>query len=687
MAINLFNHNLTAYKSALEMMDTVGKAAVIHPTGTGKSFIGFKLAEDNPDKAVVWLTPSEYIVKTQVENLKNEGSSELTNITFITYSKLMGMNDEEIESVKADYLVADEFHRSGAEFWGNGVKRFISLHPSTKILGLSATHIRYLDNQRDMAEEMFDGNIASYMTLGEAIVRGILLPPTYVISVYSYQKELERYSTRVDGIQSKAIRNKSQRELDLLRRTLEQAEGLDKTFAKHMKNKSGKYIVFCSNYENMQNMLEMAKDWFADIDKDMHIYKVYTGEQTASKDFNDFKTDNSDHLKLLYCIDMLNEGVHVEDIDGVILFRPTVSPIIYKQQIGRALSANKKKQPIIFDIVNNFESLYSIGTIQEEMKLAISYYRDLGEQDKIVNDSFEIFDEARDCREIFRELERSLSSTWDTYYNAAKEYYDKNSNLNVPKRYVTDEGLTLGAWISTQRKVRNGAAGVLTPAQIHRLDMIGMNWENVQEQRWENGFNHAKEYFNEHGNLDAAAGYICDDGFKLGAWLANNRQQYKNNSVKLSDERAKRLEEIGMVWSKVNALWEKNYIEAAKYYRENGNLDIPVSYVTDEGIKLGMWLNNQKKSRNKLTTEQAERLSLIGMVWENKYNANWNSMYEEAKRYYKTFGDLKVPAAYRTKNGKALGKWIYNQRGNSKISAQRRSLLNEIGMVWNKAAA
>ena len=70
--------------------------------------------------------------------------------------------------------------------------RLLTQHPEVPLLGLSATNVRYLDNQRDMAEELFAGQIASYMTLGEAVVRGILPAPVYVTSVYAYQKELAR---------------------------------------------------------------------------------------------------------------------------------------------------------------------------------------------------------------------------------------------------------------------------------------------------------------------------------------------------------------------------------------------------------------------------------------------------------------------------------------------------------------
>ena len=194
MGISLFQHNQEAYEAALTMLREVGKAAVIHPTGTGKSFIGFKLCEEHSDKRVCWLSPSEYIFKTQLENVKKAGGGDYQNIIFFTYAKLMQLSEEELSVIEPDFIVLDEFHRCGAEMWGAGVQRLIASFPAAPLLGLSATAIRYLDNQRNMADELFEGNIASEMTLGEAIARGILAAPKYVLSVYSYQKDLENIS-------------------------------------------------------------------------------------------------------------------------------------------------------------------------------------------------------------------------------------------------------------------------------------------------------------------------------------------------------------------------------------------------------------------------------------------------------------------------------------------------------------
>ena len=70
MSIRLLEHNQTAYEAALSMLSETGKAAVVHPTRTGKSYIGFRLCEQFPDKNVCRLSPSEYIFKTQLENLR-----------------------------------------------------------------------------------------------------------------------------------------------------------------------------------------------------------------------------------------------------------------------------------------------------------------------------------------------------------------------------------------------------------------------------------------------------------------------------------------------------------------------------------------------------------------------------------------------------------------------------------------
>ena len=427
MALRLFEHNEKAYHAAVRMMEQYGKAAIVHLTGTGKSYVAFKLIEDNPEKVVIWLSPSEYIFKTQLESLKrNDPDFPLANVHFYTYAKLMCCTQTQLEEIAAQkpaYLILDEFHRAGAECWGKSTVALLKLCPDAKLLGLTATNIRYLDNNRDMAEELFDGRVASDMTLGEAVVRGILPAPKYVTTVYQYQKALAKYQARVDNLRAPGIQDVNQKYLDALRRALEQADGLDRVFAHHITNKSGKYIVFCANKEHMDEMVSHVPEWFAGVNPDVAVYEAYSDDPNTDKAFADFKTDTSNRLKLLFCIDMLNEGVHVEGISGVILFRPTISPIIYKQQIGRTLTAGDNTTPLILDVVNNFEGLTSISGLQSEMQEAVHRLYANGEGDKIVTERFEVIEQVHDCRVLFERLQASLSSSWDHYFSEASIYY------------------------------------------------------------------------------------------------------------------------------------------------------------------------------------------------------------------------------------------------------------------------
>lgn len=613
--IKLFEHNETAYISAIQMLTETGKAAVIHPTGTGKSFIAFKLCYDNADKKICWLSPGEYIFKTQCENLAAAGSAVPRNIAFFTYAKLMLMTDAELEEIKPDYIILDEFHRCGAEMWGQGVKRLLNLYSDTPILGLTATNIRYLDNRRDMADE------------------------------------------------------------------------LDKVFAKHMPKRDGKYIVFCASFDHMNEMADKAKEWFAKVDTEPHIYKAYSNDPAASKAFSAFKADVSKHLKLLYSIDMLNEGINVDDIDGVILLRPTVSPIIYKQQIGRALSAGKKSNPVIFDIVLNIENLYSIGAVEEEMQIATAYYRSLGEESSIVNDSFSIYDEVKDCRELFSRLNDVLTVSWQTMFEQAKKYYSENGDLEVPARFITNDGYSLGHWIYNQRAVRKGQqTGNLSEEQIEKLNSIGMRWNLYTDYSWEKNFNAAKDYYEKNGHLDVPSRFVTRDGLPLGEWLSSLRT-WESSGIHpkyLSAERKKHLESIGMIWSKLDYYWEQNFSEALRYYRKNGDLIVPSNFVTDNGVRLGSWIFRQRKLHSgsckgtPLTAEQTARLNSIGMVWEPE--DPWLMSFNLVKGYYKEHGNINISQS-TVVNGVWLGKWIAEQKKrlkSGKHSDKQREYLNNL---------
>lgn len=693
MSIHLFEHNQKAYEAVTEMLEKDGMAAVIHPTGTGKSMIAFKLVEEHPLNHFLWLSPSEYIYQTQVENL----NMKFPNIQFMSYSRLM-KNEDCIETLHPDYIILDEFHRCGAREWGKSIKKLLDTYPDARRLGLSATNIRYLDNQRNMAEEIFNGKIASEMTLGEAIVREILPEPKYVIAMYSYRKELDQLKKRIQTLSNQGLVAENQKLLEQLRRALEQADGLEQVLQKHMEKKDGKYIVFCSDKEHMDEMKEQVPIWFGQVDSRPHIYTAFYNDTATDKEFAAFKKDDSGHLKLLFCIDMLNEGVHVDDVDGVILLRPTVSPIIYLQQIGRALSAGSKKTPVIFDLVNNFDSLCCIDCLKNEMEEAFVLFPTTYGERAHFSDRFRIIDETKDSRILFRKLQANLSSAWDTYYTAARQWYQEKGNLRIPKSYVTSTGLTLGSWIQTQRRVYSGAvAGGLTEEKVRKLNEIGMIWD-ARDQSWNNALAELQTYFNEHGNLDIKARYETPDGFKLGRWVCNLRTKVRTKGLDqaLTPEQQQQLTELGMIWDRNSEKWEDYFEAAENYYKTHGNLDVMTKYVTENGLPLGRWLSEishqvcgENQDQISLSEEQLKRLRSIGFRQEKKTDRQWNEKYMLARNYYETYGNLNIPLSYSI-NGVRLGRWIANVRSKRKhpassgmvLGEERIRQLDSIGMNW-----
>ena len=691
--IDLFPHNQTAYLAASDMLAETGKAAVIHPTGTGKSFIGFKLAEDHPGSVICWLSPSEYIFRMQMENLKAAGGNEPENIKFFTFARLMNMSVEELAEIRPDYVVIDEFHRAGAEFWGKNVLKMFEMYPEARILGLSATAVRYLDNQRNMADELFEGNVASEMTLGEAITRGILRAPKYIISVYGFQKDLQNLQAQVKRTKNSAVRLKAEDCLDRLRRSLENADGLDRIFKKHMTDRAGKYILFVPNAEVMRRVKTKCRQWFADVDARPHIYTAYSDDPETSREFAAFKNDNSGHLKILLTINMLNEGVHIDGICGVILFRPTISPIIYKQQIGRALSANARREPLIFDIVANVYNLYSVDSLQGEIAETVRILTQKGEGEKIVADGFTVYDEVRESRKLFEELENTLSSSWDEMFARLVQFKKQCGHVNVPANYKTPDKVALGNWCGYQRKIRRGQSnGVLTSDRIQKLDAIGFLWEPA-EDAWKRGYDYAARYKDEKGNLDVPSLYKTEDGFALGRWIQVNRSAFASRT--LSEERIQLLTDIGMIWDVNEYRWQYNYRLCREYYQKFGK-EVPLNYTTPDGSKPGKWLARVKwRHMNKsswyapLRDDQVKQLEEIGVVFERKADIQWNDSCRAAENYYRKHGNLDVPSSYVSPEGVRLLCWLDYQRQtyagltHSVMTPQRKARLDKMNFDWS----
>ncbi len=248
---------------------------------------------------------------------------------------------------------------------------------------------------------------------------------------------------------------------------------------------------------------------------------------------------------------------------------------------------------------------------------------------------------------------------WMQYYELAKRFYEKHGNLVINADYQTADGVNLGVWISNQRYAYG--KGKLPQEQIELLEGIGMSWQR-DDSRFDEGFAYAEDYYKANGNLDVRSTFITADGFRLGTWVHAQRSCYK--SGKLSVDRIRRLESIGMEWTPLKDNWESGFAHLKAYCKENGNTDVPSGYVCEDGYKLGMWFANQKsRNRNgKLTEERAKKLEALGVTWTNDHKLRWDEGYAHLLEYRKLFHHASPPATYVCRDGYRLGSWLQAQK-------------------------
>ena len=435
MGISLKKHNEEAYEKVKEMFKESKKAAVVHPTGTGKTYIALKWIEESQGKTI-YVAPSNHIlnqVKEDIEKARENGEiseeqyKRYKEVKYVTYTYLMELS--KMESGYAN-IILDEFHRCGAPEWGKGVDRLIKQSPNAKVLGMTATPVRAVDN-KDMSDELFEGNIASEMTLEEAVAEGVIAVPVYVTAIYSLEEAIRKAESKVEEEPNEEIRKDALKDIEEAKKYLEQAEGMDEIFAKYVGDKKeGKYIVFCSDIDDMHKKMQEASKWFEKVGE-TRLYEVsYRKSEELNEDTIKRFREEEGKINLLFSVDKLNEGVHVDGIDGVIMLRKTESPIIYMQQLGRALSAGNEGTPIVFDLVNNIDSSRYIYEFMERVQ---EIRRERGIEDKDIG-NLKIYDEQRKIKEILERITEKLGrSTYLEKAYAIKQWMEKNETTRPPR--------------------------------------------------------------------------------------------------------------------------------------------------------------------------------------------------------------------------------------------------------------
>mgnify|MGYP004500090267 FL=1 len=684
MAKDLYQNDTSVYQAVVKKLVENGRAAVIQPAGTGKSQLVWKLLEDHPDEVIYWLVPGECRLRLR----QTEGTLP-EKAKLYSCEKLAAASPEEwieLAAKRPAYLILDMYQELGADGWNRSVGRLLGFCPDVKLLGLAEPNS---PNKPCLsAEELFQGAVVSCYNVGEAVANGILpYPKPFATLLWSSKDVMAGLRARVKNLRSPGRPDPNEQLYTNLSYAVRDAEKAAHELIRPLGMNGGKYLVLGENYDWTMACLSRIQEMFTYNEQPPRLYCVGESPLVGSPALKEFLEDETSRVRLLVYQNRPDAQFHIDGLDGVILLRRSPDEAIFRQMFSRALTASGKQIQIV-DFTNSFEGVMSMLTVRRE-------YEDAVRRQGGVPTEFKLRDPLRQATLCFKKLKRGLENTWEEFYEAAKtcgKVDPETGKLDVPRSYITEDGLALGRWLEIQRQVRAGQrAGRLTDEQIARLDKIGIGWKQRLTLAWERGCASAKKYRDEHGDLLVPVRYHDKSGFALGEWIVYNRQRYLSGS--LDPQRIERLQSMGMVWDTASSLWEQSYAAATRYYLEHGDLEIPVKYVTPDGMALGVWLGSQRTAYkdNDLKPEQVARLEAIGVDWTNRNDRRWQQAYEVAERYYQEHGDLDVPSEYVSPDGVLLGKWISRQRyayqnperSSARVTPERKAMLDKIGMEWS----
>ena len=423
----LLPHNKIAYQKICKAFETSDRTCVVHPTGTGKSYLIAAVSENY--KNVLILGPNNFVLN-QVHDVL---AWRKNGIEYMTYSML-----STIDVKPKDYslICLDEFHRVGAATWQTHVKELLDANPQAKVFGTTATPIRFLDNERDMSEEIFGHNVASYIPIGEAWSRGILPIPAFVVGLFDFHKTLEDAERYIRDTKKLSDDEKRKRlfKLSNARLEWENSLGMPSILQRHLDKDIRRVIIFCADIARLESMRDTVIGWFRVAGFTVaSACTVHAGLPTGQirKSMDEFESDDSDGVRLMFSVNMLNEGIHVPRVGAVLMLRTTESRIIYLQQMGRCLTAANTNKPVILDMVDNITTTSVAHFLEEDFAGWQDYMKE--EDIDYAMRRFHVTDyrkSVRDVLELLSPAEVCLES-WQEKYEQVMSFVDEKNRLPV----------------------------------------------------------------------------------------------------------------------------------------------------------------------------------------------------------------------------------------------------------------
>lgn len=688
MSMTLNPVNEAAFQKAVQSLETLNRAAVFHPTGTGKSCIAWKVVEAHPQTTFFWLVAgAQRLALRQAELTRYNGGTLPGNVRFCDCEKLAAATPEQwvrLGEQKPGCIVLDCYHELSAVCWAQSVQKLLRMCPQAKVLGLGVPNGAPVCAA---AQELFADCIVSHMTVAEAMAAGTMpVPSAYAALLWPQEEELATLRARIKNLCMPKGDTSLRVQYEELSWSLRQVENLTVLLPRLLSDSSGHYLVLFESAAYQEKLGTELEQLLRTVDPAVRFYAADHACFADSAAVETFLSDTAPGPKVLLCVNAPGVQQPLEGLAGVILVRQSSLMSTFKQMLCRALVAAGSRSVPVFDLVAQFEGLGNGRTLQ----------RDCTEAMTRAGSKTPGFRQERPMQQTYRlygKLRREMEARWEVLCQAAADAAAKEGTLELPRSYTIHSGVPVGKWLELQRQVQAGQRpGRLTAEQAAKLEKLGIRWNHRLEAAWEKGFASAQKYRTEHGDLLVPVRYRDKNDFALGEWIVYNRQRYLGGN--LTQNRIERLEAIGMVWSTSNDLWEQNYAAATQYYLEHGDLEVPIKYETPSGFGLGVWLGAQRAAHKagELPQEQVERLDALGMDWTNRNDRKWMSLYDVAAAYYHEHGNLNVPSEYVTPDGVLLGKWVARQRyaylnpdrSSARVTPERKALLDKLGMVWEK---
>ena len=358
--IELYEHNEKTFQDVIRFTAKGKDCCVVNPCGSGKSAVMAAIVQHYNDKRFLILTNQ----KNAASYYEGRYGSLLAGIPIMTYAKMCA--DVQIgntNAYNADIYLMDEAHHVGSPKWSEA---YLTLKNRYKpiCIGFTATPQRFEDQgtEETIVTQYFSGNSAGNFTTTDLQQAGLFTEPEYVVSLYDFNTVLEQKLEQLEETDMPEVQKQAwQYKLQTALADWERNDSPEKVLSEHLPNylyfeKGNKILVYVSDVSELEEKQEMVTE----IVKKMFPEKTvrsYLYSYKHDDGLKEFESDNESYIRILFSINKIMETVHMDDLNILIMLRPSVSDRIITQQYGRVNNAKNPRRSLILDMVANIDNL------------------------------------------------------------------------------------------------------------------------------------------------------------------------------------------------------------------------------------------------------------------------------------------------------------------------------------------